>query len=104
MQALVKHEMVTGIFEEQDKLDFCDVCVLGKQYREPFTGTRVRAARPLERVHSDVCGPITPAAWDGSRYFVTFIDDYTHFAGAYPIRKKTKVFQKVFESTMLWLV
>lgn len=97
LQTLAKHGMVTGIPEKPDKLDFCDVCVLGKQCREPFTGTRVRATRPLERVHSDVCGPITPAAWDDSRYFVTFIDDYTHFAVVYPIKKKSEVFQKFRE-------
>ncbi|XP_062556877.1 uncharacterized protein LOC134221706 [Armigeres subalbatus] len=69
-------------------------CVLGKQCREPFDGTRARATRPLERVHSDVCGPIDPPAWDGSRYFVSFIDDFTHFAVIYPIKKKSDVFDR----------
>lgn len=37
---------------------------------------------------------------NGSRYFVSFIDDYTHLAAAYLIKKKSKVFAKfqVFEA------
>lgn len=93
MDTLVRHGMVTGLNPEPKRIGFCDTCVLGKQCREPFDGSRQRAARPLERVHSDVCGPIDPPAWDGSRYFVSFIDDFTHFAVIYPIKKKSEVFE-----------
>ena len=46
----------------------------------------------LERVHSGVCGPLEPTAWDGSKYYVSFIDDFSHFAAIYPIKKKCDVF------------
>jgi hypothetical protein len=36
---------------------------------------RVRAKRPLERIHSDVVGPISPIGYDGSRYILTLVDD-----------------------------
>ena len=86
--------MVTGMPKQSDELAFCEPCVFAKLCREPFKGTRVRAARSLELIHSDVCGPITPAAWDGSRYFVTFLDDYSHFAMVYMLKRKSEVFEK----------
>lgn len=69
----------------------------GKQCREPFDGTRQRATRVLERIHSDVCGTIDPPAWDGSRYFVSFIDDYSHFSVIYLMKKKSQVFERFRE-------
>jgi len=30
-------------------------------------------------IHIDICGPITLAALGNYRYFITFIDDYSHY-------------------------
>lgn len=62
-----------------------------------FAGTvnERRWNRPLELIHTDVCGSIEPNAWDGSKYFVAFIDDYTHFNVVYIIEKKSEVLEKV---------
>lgn len=35
------------------------------------------STQPVEIIHTDVCGPMSVNSVDGSRYFVTFIDDYT---------------------------
>ncbi|KXJ69949.1 hypothetical protein RP20_CCG025350 [Aedes albopictus] len=97
MAALMREKLVLGVSFKPEKIKFCDVCVLGKQSRDPFNGARDRATRPLERIHSDVCGPIEPASWEGHRYLVSFIDDYSHFAVVYLIRKKSEVFEKFKE-------
>jgi len=78
----------------------CSVCTQGKQSSNPFNGTRTRAKRPLQLVHTDVCGPITPTSWSGERYYVSFIDDFTHFAIVYPIKEKSDIFNKlkIFEA------
>jgi hypothetical protein len=34
-----------------------------------------KANKPLELVHTDVCGPIKPMSTGQNRYFLTFIDD-----------------------------
>ena len=44
--------------------------------------------KKLELVHSDVCGP------GGSRYFVTFIDDYSRCVTVHFIKHETEVFEK----------
>ncbi|KAJ1520304.1 hypothetical protein ONE63_004503 [Megalurothrips usitatus] len=81
--------MVSGI----DKLKcegerFCEVCIEGKQARLPFGGTRPETTRPLERVHSDLCGPIKPVAYNGVKYIMTIIDDYTHYVVVYGLKSK----------------
>lgn len=96
MDTMLREGMLQGI-KKLPTVGFCEACVQGKQCREPFNGTRSHASRPLERIHSDVCGPIDPTAWDGSKYIVSFIDDYTHFAMIYLLKKKSNVFEKFRE-------
>lgn len=71
----------------------CETCLYGKMTKLPHNNSRIRAKRPLELIHSDVCGPITPSAWNGGKYFVTFVDDYTHFTQVYILKHKSEVFE-----------
>ncbi|KAL0265510.1 UNVERIFIED_CONTAM: hypothetical protein PYX00_010839 [Menopon gallinae] len=78
----------------------CEVCIKGKQTRKPFNKTRPATTRPLERVHSDLCGPITPVAYNGIKYIFTLIDDFTHFTVAFGLKNKSEVFEylKIYEA------
>ena len=65
-------------------LDQCAGCLAGKSHRTAIpTEATHRATRPLQLVHSDLCGPIqVPGAGsqaDRKQYIVTFIDDYSRF-------------------------
>lgn len=73
---------------------FCETCTLGKMARLLYDGTRPKTSQPLERIHSDVCGPMETTAIDGSKYFVTFLDDYTHFTVTYLLKEKSEVLSK----------
>lgn len=97
MKTMVREDLVKGLNFKPEKLELCEACVQGKMCREPFDGKRERASRPLVRIHSDVCGPIEPTSWDGSRYFVSFIDDYSHFVMVFLLKKKSQVFEKFQE-------
>lgn len=46
-------------------------------------------------VSSNVCGSIFPCTFDGKKYFVSFIDHYSHFAVCYLITNKNEVFDKL---------
>ena len=48
----------------------------------------------MEVISSDVCGPFTPTTHDGCRYFVTFIDHYSHFVAIYLMKNKSEVLEK----------
>lgn len=96
--------LVDGInlTEKEAKEDlFCKVCQKAKQARLKFDNSRKRAERPLEIVHTDVCGPIDPMTWDGKRYALTFLDDYTHYTMVYLLRNKSEVGEKIKEYVKL---
>ena len=46
---------------------------------------------PLELVHSDVCGQ---KSLGGAEYFLTFMDDYTHYTWVYPLKTKDQAFEE----------
>lgn len=72
----------------------CPICIQSKQTRLSFNRLfRKYSKRPLEIVHSDICGPISPSTFDDKNYFVTFLDDYTHFSIVYLIKNKSELFQ-----------
>lgn len=93
--------MVDGInIEFGDDMQICKECVEGKQTKLPHNEERFRARRPLELIHSDLFGPVSPESYDGHKYILTFIDDYSHFTAAYPLKSKGDVFHhfRIFES------
>lgn len=78
----MKGKMVQGMdcVKDGESDSVCEGCIMGKQHRGKYpSGVAKRATEPFELVHSDVCGPMSVNSIDGSRYFVTFIDDYTRY-------------------------
>ena len=67
----------------------CGTCVQGKmsqyQNREPDR----RAAAPLQLVHSDLAGPITPVSREGHKYAMVFVDDFSGVFGVYFLKNKS---------------
>lgn len=86
-------------FEKFDEL--CKSCLEAKHAHFPFSNHfTLHSKRVLELVHSDVCGPISPYTFNDSRYFVSFINDFTHYACIYLITNKSEVLNcfKLFEA------
>lgn len=75
----------------------CSICAKGKQARKPYKEEGTRAKDILEIVHSDVVGPLNESSFSGSRFLVVFVDDFSRKVFAYPIKKKSEVFQKFVE-------
>ena len=78
---------------KQIDLDFCEHYVYGKQKRVIFliVGKENKNER-LELVHTDVWGTTQVSSLNGSRYYVTLIDDATRKTWVYCIRQKSDVF------------
>jgi Pol polyprotein, beta-barrel domain len=66
----------------------CGPCATGKQHRLPFEAVEVRADKPLELVHSDLCGEFPMKSLGGGRYFMTFTDDCTRYCRVYILKNK----------------
>lgn len=82
-------EGIEGTLEKNGQV--CESCIAGKQTRLPHKQQRPKTKRVLELIHSDVCGPISPTTWDDKKYFLTLIDDYTHFTVIYLLETKSEV-------------
>ncbi|KAJ1519057.1 hypothetical protein ONE63_011300 [Megalurothrips usitatus] len=63
----------------------CDACHQGKMKKLPPALSSNRGEGPIELVHSDVAGPILPTTAGGSKYVVTFLDDFSRPVNGIPI-------------------
>ena len=76
----------------------CEPCALGKMHRLPFPKQSLnRASRELEIVHTDLCGPMQVESMGGSRYMLTFTDDFSRYTVVYFLKKKSEVLSKFVE-------
>ena len=82
---------VAGIdLKKVEPRSFCDGCVQGKATKHKLKPLgEIRSSRRLEKVHSDVCGPIQTASNSGKKYMVTFVDDYFRSCAAYFMAHKS---------------
>ena len=99
MQKLAKDELVNGYdYDVSKEIGFCEKCAEGKHHRSQFpTGGGKRSEKPLDLVHSDVCGKMNAKSLSGAEYFLTFIDDYTRYVWVYVLKRKDQVFEVFLE-------
>ena len=101
---LVKDNMVKGINVSTKDFttagtEVCEPCVKGKQPRSPFPASDTsKASTPLELVHMDVCGPVTPQSQGKARYLATFLDDYSGLSVVKPLAHKWQVLKAVIDT------
>lgn len=95
-------KLVNGIKIGGNNLEtFCEICAKAKMTRTPFKNNRTIAKFPLEIIHTDICGPIEIPTWDNKKYFITFLDEFTHFCVVYLITFKSEAFEKVKQFVLL---
>jgi len=68
----------------------CDTCHLSKSTRLPFSPSLSIANEMFELVHYNVWGP-TIESFDGYKYFITFIDDFSRVTWIYLLKFKSEV-------------
>ena len=92
---MAKNKTVRGInIDGSSQEDIqCNGCIMGKAHRSPIPKkSETQTSQLLELVHSDVNGPFESQSHGGSRYFVTFINDYSRCTTIYTMRKKSETF------------
>ena len=76
-------------------LSFCESCAEGKASRKPFpTSTNTQTTRKLELIHSDIC-TMEEYSIGGSKYFVTFVDDFSRCCAVYFMKNKYELVHKL---------
>jgi GAG-pre-integrase domain len=68
---------------------FCKDCIQAKAHVLPFSLSSSSTNKPLELVHSDLWGPSPIVSYNGYKYYVSFIDDYSRFTWIYFLKNKS---------------
>lgn len=98
MKMLADQKMVVGLPAMKTTMEKCQTCIVGKQHRSAIPKKSLwRASKPLQLIHSDICGPITPASHSDKRYILSFIDDFSRKTWIYFLLEKSEAFT-VFKS------
>lgn len=79
----------------------CESCIASKFARKFSRLNPIRVKHVGGCIHTDVCGPMSIPSLGGSRYFVTFIDEYSNFVNVRFIEKKSEVASE-FRSFKAW--
>nr|GEV75486.1 copia-type polyprotein [Tanacetum cinerariifolium] len=62
---LIAQGMVKGLDQTDNPNQVCEGCLFGKHTRSSFSKEATsRAKKPLQLIHTDLCGPITPSSYD----------------------------------------
>ena len=72
-------------------VDDCEICPLAKQTRLPFTNSDTRSDRAFALLQLDVWGPYNTQTFDGNKYFLTIVDDYSRITWIFLLKFKHDV-------------
>lgn len=92
IKTMSRQGFVAGInLEDADSSKHkCDDCIIGKGHRTTFPKqSKTKTSQLLELIHSDVNGPLEVPSLGNSRYFITFIDDFSRWTTVFMMRKKS---------------
>ncbi|KAJ9679813.1 hypothetical protein PVL29_021660 [Vitis rotundifolia] len=80
-----------GVLSNLDFSDFetCVVCLKGKMTAKTRKEKIDRCGSTLDLIHTDICGPLTPTALGGYKYFITFIDNFSRYGYVELIHEKS---------------
>jgi hypothetical protein len=93
LNALSKRDV--GIDQIQQSNDVCAPCQKGKQSHKTFSNLKgTRALDILNLVHSDLVGPLE-SSLGGSKWILTFINDFSRMTFTYFLKSKGQVFSKI---------
>ncbi|GJU02572.1 retrovirus-related pol polyprotein from transposon TNT 1-94 [Tanacetum coccineum] len=89
---LSKYDIVSGLLKLKFVKDhLCSSCELGKAKRKSFkTKTTPSSKRRLQTLHMDLCGPMRVESFNGKKYVLVIIDDYSRYTWTRFLRSKDK--------------
>ena len=84
LMMMAQKDMLKGLSFIIHSNQLCEGCLVGKQFHKRFPKESIsRASQPLQKIHTDVYGPIKPCSFSKNLYFLLFIDDYSRKTWVY---------------------
>jgi len=78
-----------GINNRSSSKDICDVCLMAKQTRLPFSVSEHKALMNFVLVHCDIWGAYVKS-FCGASYFLTILDDASRCEWVYLMKERSK--------------
>ena len=85
------HKVLPLGCNKQTASPICHACQLGKHHRLPFARSSTTTLAPFDIVHSDLWTSPVPSR-EGFKYYLLFLDDFTHYLWVIPLKFKSEVF------------
>jgi hypothetical protein len=89
LKSLISNKFISC--NKKDTTDICHSCHLGKHIRLPFVSSDSVICNVFYIVHSDAW--TSPIA-SNIRYYVIFLDHFTHYLWVFPLKQKSDVYAK----------
>ncbi|KAK1410112.1 hypothetical protein QVD17_36645 [Tagetes erecta] len=70
----------------------CNICPKARQHRLPFPHSTRHTSHIFELIHIDVWGPYNTSTYDGYKYFLTIVDDYSRNTWTHLLSTKRNAF------------
>nr|GEV16072.1 retrovirus-related Pol polyprotein from transposon TNT 1-94 [Tanacetum cinerariifolium] len=95
IQSLAYKELVRNLPKLKFDQHFCDACKIGKQAHACHKAKKiVSLTRCLILLHMDLFGPSVVESYEGNRYTLVIVDDYSRYTWTRFLKDKTEVFDQ----------
>lgn len=91
--AHVKHFLRNNNIDYIDEQFVCEACIYGKHHRSSFSSREEKSSECGQIIHADLSGAIEPESIGGSKYYVIFKDDFSHYRHVRFMKNKSDVFE-----------
>lgn len=91
--AHVKHFLRNNNIDYIDEQFVCEACAYGKHHRSSFSNREEKSSECGQIIHADLSGAIDPESIGGSKYYVIFKDDFSHYRQVRFMKHKSDVFE-----------
>ena len=88
----ISEESIRKTVNTAGSFKHCSVCAESNFPRPTFKKIPERIEKvPLERVYSDICGPMQTSSHGGAKYFAVFVDGFSGVIHAATLKNKNEV-------------
>lgn len=88
--------IIKDLFTSEELTRFqCNSCLKSKITQSLFSCTSSPSNKPLDRIHLDLVGPISPQSNAGHHYILTLVDNFSGYLAAFPLTSKDKTAETI---------